>query len=234
MLWNEKQIQRIINSEIVLILIAVGIDILIEAIGANDWIASAVIIAGFCMIIGLYWHSRHLDRFLKDVHAAIHHLSRAADTTISVPATIPLPATFRDQSLRDIPLASIADRPIIRVSNYHKGKEFYSRALSPLGYAITMDFPSMSMTALGIGMASDLWIKKDTVEHRMKCSFAADSSRIVDNFFEAALEAGGKEVESPGTRIENSTRIYSATVVDPDGYTIEAMYREDSGELTIA
>ncbi len=225
--WTEEQIQKAIDIEIVLVLIAVGFDIFIESIGAGDWIAAAVVIAGFCMIFGLYWHTLFLDSFLSDMHAAMHHAPVAAEVTAPIPTVIPLPATFKDEhaAAQDMPLSALADRPVIRVSDYLASKNFYARTLAPLGYAVTMDFPAISMAAFGIGMASDLWIKRDAIDEKMRASFSADSKRAVDDFFAAALAAGGAEAVAPGKRTDNGARYYAAAVTDPDGFAIEAVFR---------
>jgi len=156
---TEGQIQKIIDLEIVLILIAIGLDILIEAMGGQDWVAAAVIIAGFCMILGLYWHMLHIDKLFDELHANLHHFLHGSTGSTTAQA-IPLPASFeRKDTARDIPMAAVADRPVIRVSNFLLSKNFYAQALAPLGYSLTTDFPALGMASFGIGTSSDLWIK---------------------------------------------------------------------------
>jgi len=230
---TEGQIQKIIDLEIVLILVAVGIDILIEALGGRDWIAAAVIIAGFAMIIGLYWHMLHIDRLFGELHDTLHHFLHGSAGSTAAHA-IPLPASFeRIDTARDVPMSNVADRPVIRVSNFLLSKNFYAQALAPLGYSLTTDFPALGMASFGIGSSSDLWIKGGGVEQKLRAAFSADNEDAVDDFFDAALDAGGNAVEEPGVRPDRGSGYYAAAILDPDGYTIEAVYRDISAQSKV-
>jgi predicted lactoylglutathione lyase len=57
----------------------------------------------------------------------------------------------------------------------------------------------------------------------MHIAFAANSKAMVDDFYRAALEAGGRDNGAPGPR--RSDNYYGAFVLDPDGNNIEACYR---------
>jgi catechol 2,3-dioxygenase-like lactoylglutathione lyase family enzyme len=223
---TEAQMQRFLNFEGVLILMAIGADIFIEALKSQDWIAAAVIIGGFLVLGGLYWHSMHLDRLFDDLHASVRHLIHgrsAAIATPLVPVAIPLPASTSDR-LQDVTVAMVADRPIVHVSNFPLSRNFYAAVLAPLGYSLTIEFPALSMASFGVGGASDLWIKGDGAEHKLRASFSAASKRIVDDFCEAALDAGGTIAETAGPRSAIGQDAYAAAVLDPDGYTIEAVF----------
>lgn len=215
--------QKFLNFEGVLILIAIGADILIEAVKNQDWIAAAVVIGGFCVIGGLYWHTIHLDRLFEDLHASLHHLFNGRVSAIpSQP--IPLPASFSNNRTSDVPVAAVADRPLLHVSNFPFSRNFYAAALAPLGYALTLELPALSMAAFGINGASDLWIKGDGAEAKLRASFSAQSKRSVDDFCQAAVDAGGTIAEAPGERLNRAEGSYAAAVYDPDGYTIEAIF----------
>ena len=230
---TERQIQRIIDLEIVLILVAIGIDILIAAMGAGDWLTAAVVLVGFCVIGGLYWHKLHLDRLFAELHGALQHMfpNGVASTTSGA---IPLPASFQQSdSPRDVPMSVVADRPVIHVSNFLLSKNFYAQALAPLGYSLTTDFPALGMASFGIGTSSDLWIKGGGVEQKLRAAFSATHNNMVDDFFDAALDAGGNEVEKPGARPDRGVGYYAAAVLDPDGYTIEAVFRDPSAQFNV-
>ena len=216
-----------------LILVAIGLDILIEALGGQDWIAAAVIIAGFCMILGLYWHMLHIDNLFDELHATLHHFFHGSTGSPAAQA-IPLPASFeRKDTSRDVPMSNVADRPVIRVSNFLLSKNFYARALAPLGYSLTTDFPALGMASFGIGSSSDIWIKGGGVEQKLRAAFSANDADVVDDFFDAALDAGGNMVEKPGARPDRGPGYYAAAVLDPDGYTIEAVFRDLSAQSTV-
>lgn len=209
--WTEAQAQKLIDIEIVLILAAIGADILIQALASSDWIAAALIVAGFCVILGLYWHTLYLDRLFADLRSVAGHIF-----SHEPPAA--------GSAHLDVPASSVADRPIIHVSDFPLSKNFYVRALRPLGYTVTIDLPALSMASLGLGSSSDLWIKGDGPDATMRASFVAAERHMIDEFFDAALEAGGTQDSAPRTRTENGQRAYAASVLDPDGYTIEALF----------
>ena len=229
---TEGEVQRLIDIELILIIIAIGADILIQALSVSDWGAAAVIIAGFCIMAGLYWHKLHMDRLFGDFRQAMYHLFHTNAPTTTTPPIIPLPASS-GRAAPDVPIASIADRPLIHVSNFLMSKNFYQQSLGMLGYRLTMDFPALAMAAFGIGPNADLWIKGDGVEQKIRAAFSADRKAMVDDFFDAALNAGGSIAEAPGTRPVRGTGYYAAAVFDPDGYTIEAFYHDASAQSDI-
>jgi len=55
-------------------------------------------------------------------------------------------------------------------------------------------------------------------------AFAATSARAVDEFYTAAIAAGGRDNGPPGPRKE-TPNYYGAFVLDPDGNNIEACFR---------
>ncbi len=57
----------------------------------------------------------------------------------------------------------------------------------------------------------------------MHIAFAAESRAQVDEFYKAALEAGGKDNGAPGIREMYHPNYYGAFVFDPDGHNIEAV-----------
>jgi predicted lactoylglutathione lyase len=46
----------------------------------------------------------------------------------------------------------------------------------------------------------------------------------VNEFYRAAIEAGGKDNGAPGERPHYHPGYYAAFVLDPDGHNIEAVY----------
>ena len=209
--------QKLIDLEIVLILVALGIDILLEAVGMQDWIAAAIVIAGFCMILGLYWHTLYLDSLFADLRAGMGHVFHHQFSPHQQKAPDSHP-------ISDLPAVQVADRPVIHVGNFLLSKNFYVQALKPLGYTVTMDLPALSMVSLGIGDSSDVWIKGDGSEAKMRVAFRASQESMVDRFFDAALDAGATEEEAPGPRKDRAPGAYAAAVLDPDSYIIEAYF----------
>jgi predicted lactoylglutathione lyase len=52
------------------------------------------------------------------------------------------------------------------------------------------------------------------------------SRAAVDAFYEAAIEAGGRDNGAPGLRPRHHPTYYGAYVLDPDGHNIEAVCHE--------
>jgi len=137
------------------------------------------------------------------------------------------------------------DHISIRVSNYDRSRAFYGAALAPLGYTLAME------TSSGAGFRRDsiprFWVKQGTPHPSvrvegggddrpgsdaatsgcggpaMHIAFASDDHAVVDAFYRAALAAGGTDNGAPSLRPEYHRNYYSAFVLDPDGYNIEAV-----------
>lgn len=59
---------------------------------------------------------------------------------------------------------------------------------------------------------------------RHHLAFQAADRAMVDAFYQAALQAGGKDNGAPGERSQYHPGYYGAFVLDPDGNNIEAVY----------
>lgn len=115
------------------------------------------------------------------------------------------------------------------VSDAKKSRSFYESALAPLGYAMLMEIPkehTRSRTVLGFGVAPkpDFWIVDGAPnEPRVHIAFRADNHQQVDDFYKAALGAGGRDNGPPGPRPHYHEKYYGAFVLDPDGHNVEAV-----------
>lgn len=110
----------------------------------------------------------------------------------------------------------------ILVSDYEKSKEFYTAALEPVGYKLSMEYGE----ACGFmeGGHTSFWISADDSPKPLHVAFRAKSKKAVDSFYEAALAAGGKDNGAPGYRKDYSPGYYAAFVHDFDGNNIEAVW----------
>ncbi len=125
----------------------------------------------------------------------------------------------------------ILDHVTLVVSDYARSKAFYQKALAPLGIEVVMEFGQ----ACGFGRDKkpDFWIgmgptsfqKADQLQiiTPTHIAFAARSRAEVVAFYNAALEAGGKDFGAPGVRAHYHPKYYGAFVLDPDGHDIEAV-----------
>ncbi len=124
------------------------------------------------------------------------------------------------------------DHTGIRVSDLERSKEFYAKALAPLGYVVKTEFEG----ACGFGAADpsadpgadpggDFWIGQgEPMTPRPHFAFRASGEEQVRAFYEAAIEAGGTDNGPPGERPHYHPGYYAAFVHDPDGYNIEAVH----------
>jgi catechol 2,3-dioxygenase-like lactoylglutathione lyase family enzyme len=121
------------------------------------------------------------------------------------------------------------DHTGIGVANVATSAVFYDAALGALGMRRAMQLPENEGTD-GIGYGVDypiFWIDRFHPHSvRQHTAFVAKSRAQVDAFYAAAIKAGGKDNGAPGAREKQSTPIYyAAFVFDPDGNSIEAVFR---------
>lgn len=115
------------------------------------------------------------------------------------------------------------------VSNMKVSRIFYEMALKPLGIAPVMEVtPEMTGTSeshVGFGAGRPFfWIGTGgKVSAGTHVAFAAENRRIVDEFYAAAMAAGGRDNGKPGLRPHYHENYYGAFVLDPDGNNIEAV-----------
>ena len=121
------------------------------------------------------------------------------------------------------------DHTGLNVSNPTKSSNFYTKALAPLGYKIIAEVPkefTNGAVVLGYGVPPkpDFWIHegKPNTPH-LHVAFLAENRKQVDEFYKAALAAGGKDNGAPGPRPHYHKNYYGAFVLDPDGHNIEAV-----------
>ena len=113
------------------------------------------------------------------------------------------------------------------VGDYKKAKEFYIKALAPLGYQNNMEYGE----AAGFieGGHTSFWISKNpkgVVPGHV--AFEAKNQKEVDEFYKAALAAGARDNGAPGYRREYWPGYYAAFVYDADGHNVEAVWYDYS------
>jgi catechol 2,3-dioxygenase-like lactoylglutathione lyase family enzyme len=120
----------------------------------------------------------------------------------------------------------------ITVSDIEISKKFYAQALNPIGYQLLREYdvkPARPAASAGFGEPprADLWIyqgKPNVASTHI--AFLVTKRTLVDDFYRAAVAAGGRNNGEPGLRPQYSANYYGAFVLDPDGYNIEAVCRE--------
>jgi catechol 2,3-dioxygenase-like lactoylglutathione lyase family enzyme len=109
------------------------------------------------------------------------------------------------------------------VGDLGTSREFYSKALAPLGFELVYDGES----SLGFGPPPlEFFAVELTSEsiHGVHVAFDAADRAMVDAFHAGALAAGGRENGPPGLR-PYGKHYYAAFVLDPDGHNIEAVHQ---------
>jgi catechol 2,3-dioxygenase-like lactoylglutathione lyase family enzyme len=113
------------------------------------------------------------------------------------------------------------DHAAVNVSDYETAKSFYSKALEPLGYSIAMEAGEFAGFADANGFSFGVFQREPAGGAHV--AFACNDHAMVDAFYEAAMNAGGKDNGSPGLREHYHENYYGAFVHDADGNNIEAV-----------
>jgi catechol 2,3-dioxygenase-like lactoylglutathione lyase family enzyme len=114
------------------------------------------------------------------------------------------------------------------VSDYQRAKDFYAKALAPLGYTLVMEVTQEQGQAAAAGFGADgkpdFWIGGEGGMNKpLHVAILAGDRSTVDAFYRAALAAGGRDNGAPGVRSHYHPDYYGAFVLDPDGHNIEAV-----------
>ena len=113
------------------------------------------------------------------------------------------------------------------VRSYDTAKEFYKKALTPLGYRLNMDHQEWKAGGYNDGKNTDFWIMEKEAPP-LHVAFEAKNKKEVSAFHAAALKAGGKDNGKPGYRKDYWPGYYAAFVHDADGNNVEAVYYDYS------
>lgn len=118
------------------------------------------------------------------------------------------------------------DHVSISVADLGASTTFYEHALAVLGYRKIVARES----TVGFGKKyPEFWLNHrpgpkprvpDTGTH---ICLRARSREIVDEFWRAALDAGGGDFGAPGLRPDYSRHYYAAFIKDLDGHVVEAV-----------
>jgi catechol 2,3-dioxygenase-like lactoylglutathione lyase family enzyme len=114
------------------------------------------------------------------------------------------------------------------VSDLDASLGFYDRALAPIGIARLMSVDGPDGKPLFVGFGADrkpfFWLHTgDAPSVSTHVAFTAGSRTMVEDFYAAALAAGGRDNGAPGPRPHYHPTYYGAFVLDPDGNNIEAV-----------
>ena len=110
------------------------------------------------------------------------------------------------------------------VSDYTASKAFFLQALAPLGVVAGSEGePSYGIELCGVNDASLCLYQAPERPAPLHIAFVASTRQQVDDFYRAAIAAGGKDNGAPGLRPQYHANYYAAFVIGPDGHNIEAV-----------
>ena len=126
------------------------------------------------------------------------------------------------------------DHVFISVSDIDRSIGFYEAALAPLGIAHAIDYDGKDgppghpdLKGFGANGRVFFWLREGVVEGQAAhIGFVADGKTQVDAAYAAAIAAGASTIHPPGPQLHYDPRYYAAQVRDPDGYSLEFVYKE--------
>ncbi|KZX52705.1 extradiol dioxygenase [Erythrobacter sp. HI00D59] len=125
------------------------------------------------------------------------------------------------------------DHIFLTVSDTVRSIAFYERVLPVLGIDQRLDYdgndgPPGHPDLMGFGANGRMffWLRQGTAAPgAVHVGLVADSESMVDEAHSTALSAGASRIHPPGPQLHYDPRYYAAQVGDPDGYSLEFVYK---------
>jgi catechol 2,3-dioxygenase-like lactoylglutathione lyase family enzyme len=125
------------------------------------------------------------------------------------------------------------DHIFLSASDLNRSVTFYEKALQPLGIKHYVDYDGKDgpeghpdLKGFGRNERAFFWLKQGLADPRaVHIGFVASSEAEVNAFYEAAIAAGARDNGKPGARVYYDPRYYAANILDPDGYSIEVVFK---------
>ena len=125
------------------------------------------------------------------------------------------------------------DHVFISVADFDRSIAFYSAVFQPLGITARVDYDGKDgppghpdLKGFGANGRIFFWLRQGLADARAAhVGFVANSRAEVDAAYAAAIGAGAVDNGAPGARLYYDPRYYAASFFDPDGYSIEIVYK---------
>ncbi len=125
------------------------------------------------------------------------------------------------------------DHIFLSVSDIERSIRFYEAALVTLGITARLDYDGKDgppghpdLKGFGANGRMFFWLRKGDVDSRaVHVGFVANSKAQVEAAYAAALAHGAVDNGAPGARLHYDPNYYAANVLDPDGYSLEFVYK---------
>lgn len=126
------------------------------------------------------------------------------------------------------------DHLFISVSDIDRSIDFYEAALAPLGIVHAIDYDGKDgppghpdLKGFGANGRVFFWLREGAVDGRAALvGFVANGRGQVNAAYAAAKAAGALDIHPPGPQLHYDPRYYAAQVRDPDGYSLEFVYKD--------
>ena len=125
------------------------------------------------------------------------------------------------------------DHVFLSVPDVQRSIDFYTAALRPLGIVNRLDYDGSQgppghpdLKGFGADGRVFFWLRAgNPAPQSAHVGFVANSRREVDMAYAAAMQAGARDNGAPAVRAYYDPRYYAANVLDPDGYSLEFVYK---------
>jgi catechol 2,3-dioxygenase-like lactoylglutathione lyase family enzyme len=125
------------------------------------------------------------------------------------------------------------DHIFLTVRDLRRSVEFYERVLAPLGVQSRLDYDGKDgppghpdLKGFGRDGRMEFWLRQGVpAGAAVHVGFVAGSKEQVDAAYAAAMSAGATDAGAPGARLHYDPRYYAGNVLDPDGYSLEFVYK---------
>jgi catechol 2,3-dioxygenase-like lactoylglutathione lyase family enzyme len=126
------------------------------------------------------------------------------------------------------------DHIFLSVSDVARSVSFYEAALTPLGITARLDYEGREgppghpdLKGFGANGRMFFWLRQGVVgSAAVHVGFVAGSKAAVHAAYAAAMEQGAVDNGSPGARLHYDPDYYAANVLDPDGYSLEFVFKK--------